>query len=321
MCTIHIRSLCPAPNFSRAGRHIQKEWGARELFIQQLVNGASVGSVYALMAVGYALIYSLLNFTNFAHSISVTIGAFSTFFFLMYAMEDIFVGTVMGVVSGAITAMLIQFAAYRPLLKRNAKRTYLMIIGLGVSVMCDNLIIIAFTGRFRIYPVNFSTQSITIFGASIGVVDIIIFAVSMLSLLVVELIIRKTRLGLAIRAASHSLETTSLMGVDTYRLILAIFLIAGSLAGVAGALLGAKYTAYPTLGSYYTNKAFICAVFGGLGSLPGAVVGALFLGISESMISAYVSTALRDLFSYTVLVLMLLIRPAGLMGKSSEFKA
>jgi len=274
-----------------------------------------------LMAVGYALIYSLLNFTNFAHSISVTIGAFATFFFLTYAMQDLLAGVIMGIVAAAALAAFIQFVAYRPLLKRNARRVYLMIIGLGISVMGDNLIIIAFSGRFRIYPVNFSSQSLEIFGASVGVVDVVIFVVSMLSLLVVELIIRKTRLGLAIRGASYSLETTSLMGVDTYRLILAIFLIAGALAGVAGALLGAKYTTYPSLGTFYTNKAFICAVFGGLGSLPGAVVGALVLGVSEAMISAYVSTTLRDLFAYILLIGILLIRPSGLMGKSSEDKA
>ncbi|MGI5965779.1 MULTISPECIES: branched-chain amino acid ABC transporter permease [Anaerotruncus] len=291
------------------------------MFIQQLINGLSVGSVYALMAVGYALIYSLLNFTNFAHSISVTIGAFATFFFLTYAMQDLLAGVIMGIVAAAALAAFIQFVAYRPLLKRNARRVYLMIIGLGISVMGDNLIIIAFSGRFRIYPVNFSSQSLEIFGASVGVVDVVIFVVSMLSLLVVELIIRKTRLGLAIRGASYSLETTSLMGVDTYRLILAIFLIAGALAGVAGALLGAKYTTYPSLGTFYTNKAFICAVFGGLGSLPGAVVGALVLGVSEAMISAYVSTTLRDLFAYILLIGILLIRPSGLMGKSSEDKA
>lgn len=291
------------------------------MFIQQLINGLSVGSVYALMAVGYALIYSLLNFTNFAHSISVTIGAFATFFFLTYAMQDLLAGVIMGIVAATALAAFIQFVAYRPLLKRNARRVYLMIIGLGISVMGDNLIIIAFSGRFRIYPVNFSSQSLEIFGASVGVVDVVIFVVSMLSLLVVELIIRKTRLGLAIRGASYSLETTSLMGVDTYRLILAIFLIAGALAGVAGALLGAKYTTYPSLGTFYTNKAFICAVFGGLGSLPGAVVGALVLGVSEAMISAYVSTTLRDLFAYILLIGILLIRPSGLMGKSSEDKA
>ncbi len=291
------------------------------MFIQQLANGLSVGSVYALMAGGYALIYSLLNFTNFAHSITVTIGAFATFFFLTYAMENLFWGIAAGIMAAALLAAFIEFIAYRPLLKRNSRRVYLMIIGLGISVMGDNLVIIAFTGRFRIFPVNFPAESIKIFGANVGLVDILIFVVSMLALLVVELIIKKTRLGLAIRSASYSLEATSLMGVDTFKLILSIFLIAGSLAGVAGTLLGAKYTAYPSLGTFYTNKAFICAVFGGLGSLPGAVVGALILGVSEAMISAYVSTSLRDLFAYFLLIVILLIRPSGLMGKSSEDKA
>ena len=291
------------------------------MFIQQLINGLSVGSVYALMAVGYALIYSLLNFTNFAHSITVTIGAFTTFFFLTYAMENLFLGFVAGIAVAAILAAFIECIAYRPLLKRNARRVYLMIIGLGISVMGDNLIIIAFSGRFRIFPVNFPAESIQILGANIGVVDLLIFFVSMAALLIVEWIIKKTKLGLAIRSASYSLEATSLMGVDTFKLILSIFLIAGSLAGVAGTLLGAKYTTYPSLGTFYTNKAFICAVFGGLGSLPGAVVGALILGVSEAMISAYVSTTLRDLFAYFLLIVILLIRPSGLLGKSSEDKA
>lgn len=291
------------------------------MFIQQLINGLSVGSVYALMAVGYALIYSLLNFTNFAHSITVTIGASTTFFFLTYAMENLFLGIVAGIAVAAILAAFIEFIAYRPLLKRNARRVYLMIIGLGISVMGDNLIIIAFSGRFRIFPVNFPAESIQILGANIGVVDLLIFFVSMAALLIVEWIIKKTKLGLAIRSASYSLEATSLMGVDTFKLILSIFLIAGSLAGVAGTLLGAKYTTYPSLGTFYTNKAFICAVFGGLGSLPGAVVGALILGVSEAMISAYVSTTLRDLFAYFLLIVILLIRPSGLLGKSSEDKA
>ena len=291
------------------------------MFIQQLANGLSVGSVYALMAVGYALIYSLLNFTNFAHSITVTIGAFTTFFFLTYAMENLFAGIIVGIIAAALLAAVIELIAYQPLLKRNARRVFLMIIGLGISVMGDNLVIIAFSGRFRIFPVNFPSQSIQLFGANIGLVDLLIFLVSMVSLLVVELIIRKTKLGLAIRSAAFSLEAAALMGVDTFKLILAIFLIAGSLAGVAGTLLGAKYTAYPSLGTFYTNKAFICAVFGGLGSLPGAVVGALILGVSEAMISAYVSTSLRDLFAYFLLIVILLIRPSGLMGKSSEDKA
>lgn len=291
------------------------------MFIQQLINGLSVGSVYALMAVGYALIFSLLNFTNFAHGVSVTIAAFVAYFFMVFAMESLVWAIVAGIVGAVIVALIIQRVAYRPLIKRNARRIYLMIIGLGVSIIGDNLIIIAFSARFRVYPVNFSSESLSIFGANVGVVDLIFFAVSILALLVVDMVIKKTRLGLAIRAASFSLDTTSLMGVNSYKLIFSIFFIAGGLAGVAGTLLGAKYTVYASLGSFFTNKAFICAVIGGLGSLPGAVIGALLLGVSEAMISAYVSTTLRDLFAYMILIAILLIRPSGLMGKSSEDKA
>ena len=291
------------------------------MFIQQLINGLSVGSVYALMAVGYALIFSLLNFTNFAHGVSVTIAAFVAYFFMVFAMESLVWAIVAGIVGAVIVALIIQRVAYRPLIKRNARRIYLMIIGLGVSIIGDNLIIIAFSARVRVYPVKFSSESLSIFGANVGVVDLIIFAVSILALLVVDMVIKKTRLGLAIRAASFSLDTTSLMGVNSYKLIFSIFFIAGGLAGVAGTLLGAKYTVYASLGSFFTNKAFICAVIGGLGSLPGAVIGALLLGVSEAMISAYVSTTLRDLFAYMILIAILLIRPSGLMGKSSEDKA
>ncbi len=134
--------------------------------------------------------------------------------------------------------------------------------------MCENLIIISFSSRFRVYPVNFSNESINLFGASVGQVDLIIFAVNFTALVLVELFIRKSRAGLAIRGASYDLDATSLMGVNVQKLILLVFLIAGSLAGLAGALLGAKYTAFPTLGTAMTNKAFISSVFGGLGKHP-----------------------------------------------------
>lgn len=291
------------------------------MFLQQLINGLSVGSVYALMAVGYSLIYSLLNFTNFAHSITVTIGAFSTFFFLLFVMQNLYVAILVGIAAGGLLAMIIQLTSYRPMLKRNVRRVYLMIVGLGVSVMGDNLVIILFTGRFRIYPVNFSTDAINIFGASVGAVDIIIFFMSIFVLVIVEIFIQKTRSGLAIRSASFDLDTTSLMGVDVSKLILIVFLIAGSLAGMAGTLLGAKYTAYPTIGTYMTTKAFISSVVGGLGSVPGAVLGAMVLGVCETMVAGYISSPFRDLFSYAILILILLVRPSGLMGKQSEDKA
>lgn len=291
------------------------------MFFQQLINGLSVGGIYALMAVGYSLIYSLLNFTNFAHSITVTIGAFATFYFLTGVFENLYVGIIAAILAAGVLAMLIEILGYSVLLKKNAQRIYLLITGLGISTMCDNLVIIAFTSRFRVYPVNFSTEAVNIFGATVGQVDLIIFAVSAVALILVQLFIQKSRAGLAIRGASYSLDTTSLMGVNTQRLILIVFMIAGALAGLAGALLGAKYTAYPTLGTNMANKAFISSVVGGLGSIPGAVVGAMVLGIGEVFISSYVSSAMRDIFSYTLLVIILFVRPSGLMGVDTGDKA
>lgn len=291
------------------------------MFFQQLINGLSVGGIYALMAVGYSLIYSLLNFTNFAHSITVTIGAFATFYFLTGVFENLYVGIIVAILAAGVLAMLIEILGYSVLLKKNAQRIYLLITGLGISTMCDNLVIIAFTSRFRVYPVNFSTEAVNFFGATVGQVDLIIFAVSAVALILVQLFIQKSRAGLAIRGASYSLDTTSLMGVNTQRLILIVFMIAGALAGLAGALLGAKYTAYPTLGTNMANKAFISSVVGGLGSIPGAVVGAMILGIGEVFISSYVSSAMRDIFSYTLLVIILFVRPSGLMGVDTGDKA
>ena len=280
-----------------------------------------MGSIYALIAVGYSLIYSLLNFTNFAHSLAVTFGAFIAYFVLTLLVGNLFIGILTAILLAGLLSVIIERVSYKPLLKKNVKRIYLLIAGLGTMTIGENLLIIGFTSRFRSYPVNFTTEMVNIFGAAVGQVDIIIFVISVIALICVELLIRKTKFGLATRAASYDLNTAAIMGVDTQNLILFVFMIAGVLAGLAGALTGAKYTAYPTLGSTMTNKAFVSAVLGGLGSVPGAMIGALILGVGETMISGYVSSSLRDLFAYAVLIIILVIKPNGLMGKSSEDKA
>lgn len=179
------------------------------MFLQQLFNGLSVGSIYALMAVGYSLIYSLLNFTNFAHSLTVTLGAFVAFFVTSTALQNLTVGILAAVAVAGAAAMLIQKTAYSPLLKKNVRRIYLTIAGLGTVTIGENLMIIGFTGRFRAYPVNFSSDMISIFGASVGEVDLIIFLLSVVALVAVEILIQKTRFGLAIRGASYDLNHRS----------------------------------------------------------------------------------------------------------------
>ena len=290
------------------------------MLIQQLITGLSIGGIYALMAVGYSLIYSLLNFTNFAHSASVLMWAYTGYYFISLVTDNVILAAFCSIVLGAILAAVIEKVAYQPLLDKGSKRIYLLIAGLGISIISENLIVVLIDGRFHAYETTFASAPISILGASVGRIDLIILGVCIIALLVVQFLITKTKVGLAIRGAAFDLTTASIMGINVRKLIFIVFLIAGSLAGLSGIFLGVKYTAYPTMG-VLTNKAFISAVFGGLGSLGGAVVGALILGVSETLISAYVSSSLRNLFAYGLLVVILLIRPTGLMGKSSDDKA
>ena len=292
------------------------------MFLQQLINGLAIGSVYALMAVGYSLIYSLMRFTNFAHGVVVTAAAYMGFYAMTYFVTSVPVGIVCTLIGGAIVSLLIELSTYRPLLLRNALRTYLCIAGLGLSTVFENLIIISLSGRFKSYPnALLDMGSINIGRLTVGKVDLLILSISVIALLALNMYISKSRDGLAIRGASYSLETAEIMGIRTDTLMMKVFIIAGMLAGVAGYFCGIKYTAYPRLGSSLTNKAFVSAVFGGLGSLPGSILGAFLLGIMEVMVSGYISSALRDVFTYSLLVIILLVRPTGLMGKSIDDKA
>ncbi len=287
--------------------------------MQQIITGLSVGGIYALMAVGYSLIYSLLNFTNFAHGIAVTAGAYTGFLVLSKA-SNLFFALIIGFLVGGMVSALIETFAYRPMLNKNAKRIYLIIAGAGVSTAGENLIIILFTGRFKAYPNVSSLEPINILGSTIGKIDIIMLLACIITLILVEVLLQKSKVGLAIRGAAFDLDVTSIMGVNVKQLILFVFMIAGSLAGLSGYFLGMKYTAYPMLGQM-TNKAFISAVLGGLGSIQGAVIGSFLLGISETLISAYISSSMRDIFSFSILIIVLIFRPNGIMGKNMEDKA
>lgn len=291
------------------------------MLMQQIINGLSIGSIYALMAVGYSLIYSLMNFTNFAHGVVVTLGAYFGFYALTLLSPSIAMAFLIACLFGGVVSVLIEITTYRPLLLKGSNRLFLVIAGLGLSIIAENLIIILLDGRFRTYPAElFNNGSIKFFGSNIGVIDLQILVISVILLIAVELYIKFTRNGLAIRAAAHSSDVTALMGVNVDKLMMKVFLIAGMLAGIAGFFLGIKYTAYPQLGAL-TTKAFISAVIGGLGSLTGSVFGAIVLGITETFVSGYISSALRDIFAFGLLVVILLFRPTGLMGKSSEDKA
>ncbi|MBA1336684.1 MAG: High-affinity branched-chain amino acid transport system permease protein LivH [Firmicutes bacterium] len=290
-------------------------------FFQQLINGLSIGSVYALMAVGYSLVYSIMNFSNFAHGGVIMIGAYIGFF-SMTAFKLPFTAAFCFAAFGAgILAVAIERIAYSPLRKRNAPFLYFIISAMGVSIFLENIIIASPIGpTFRTYPRVFSAAPFNIGGVNIGRLDVTMFLISAISLAVLVFIIEKTRTGMGIRASAYSLRASALMGVNTDRIILIVFGMGGFLAGIAGILFGMKYTVYPQIGNI-TIKSFIAAVFGGLGSLPGAVIGSVLLGIIETFTSGYLSSQFRDLIAFVLLIFILVVRPKGLMGKITEDKA
>lgn len=289
-------------------------------FLQQVINGLSIGSVYALMAVGYSLVYSIMNFSNFAHGGVIMIGSYIGFYAMTLAGVPFPIAFIAAALGAGLIAVLVEKAAYAPLRQRKAPFLYYIISAMGASIFLENIVLAMVGPNFRTFPSVLGSKPFEFNGLMLGRIDLMMFVISTVTLASLVYFIEKTKTGLAIRATSYSERASSLMGVNTEKVIFIIFIIGGALAGIAGILFGMKYTVFPQMGNI-TIKAFIAAVFGGLGSLPGAVLGAVLLGIIETMTSAYLSSQYRDLIAFALLIFILVVRPMGLMGKNNEDKA
>jgi branched-chain amino acid transport system permease protein len=290
-------------------------------FLQQVINGLSIGSVYALMAVGYSLVYSIMNFSNFAHGGVIMIGAYIGYFSLTLLNVPFVAALIISAMGTGLLAVSIERIVYRPLRKRNAPFLYFIISAMGASIFLENVVIASPIGpTFRSYPQIFSAEPIMLGNIALGRIDLLMFIISAISLIALVYIIEKTKIGLSIRATSYSIKGSTLMGVNVDVVIFVIFALGGLLAGIAGMLFGMRYTVYPQIGNI-TTKSFVAAVFGGLGSLPGAVIGSVLLGLIETMTSGILSSQYRDLIVFALLIFILVVKPTGLMGKKTEDKA
>ncbi|MCE5256117.1 MAG: branched-chain amino acid ABC transporter permease [Spirochaetaceae bacterium] len=289
-------------------------------FLQQLINGLSIGSIYALMAVGYSLVYSIMNFSNFAHGSVIMLGAYFGFFALTGLNLPFFAAFMVACIGTTILAIVIERVAYKPLRERQAPFLYFIISAMGASILLENLVIATIGPTFRTYPPIFERTPLYIGSLAIGRLDLMMFIISAICLAGLLLFINKTKMGKAIQAASYNIKACALMGINTDRIILIVFGLGGFLAGVAGVFFGMKYTVYPQIGNI-TTKSFIAAVFGGLGSLPGAVIGSIILGVLETLVAGYISSQYRDLIAFVILIGVLIFRPTGIMGKSTVDKA
>jgi len=289
------------------------------LFVQEVATGLSIGGIYSLLAVGYALIYSIYKFTNFAFGAIMMCGAFAAYFAVVKLGLSTWAGLAAAIIFAVFVSLMTELTAYRPLRKKKASRLFLMISAMGFNIFLINLAIVLVGANVRHLPSTFHTDSIQIGKVVIGALDIYSLLASLISLAILWFFIEKTKQGIAIRASAYNTDTAGLMGINVNRVSLIVFAVSGIMAAVAGTFMGMKYTVYPTLGDM-SNKAFIASVIGGLGSLPGAVLGGFILGILETMISGYISSSYRDLFSFGIMIIVLVFAPKGLLGKNSQEK-
>lgn len=296
-------------------------------FIQHLMNGIALGSIYALIALGYTMVYGILQLINFAHAEVYMVGAFATYYGARWfglldqpGFSTFVILLVFAMVCCSVLGLLIERFAYRPL--RQAPRLNVLITAIGVSLFLQYTGQIVFGADPKVFPTVLNDIVLASFdGISIRSFDLAIFGVTLFFMLVLTYVIQSTRMGKAMRAVSANRTVASLMGIDTNRIIAFTFVTGSSLAAVGSVLVGMKYPKIdPLMGTIVGLKAFVAAVLGGIGSLPGAVIGGLLMGLSEEMVVGYLSSTYRDAFAFGILILILFFRPAGLFGKASQEK-
>ena len=288
-------------------------------FLQQIVNGLSLGSIYALVALGYTMVYGIIKLINFAHGDVYMIGAYVAFIVTTYFGFGFFPALIMCMVVCGIQGVLIERIANRPL--RHAPRITALITAIGVSYVIEYTTAYFMGSEKRTYPQLLSNASFNLGPIKITTQQIYIFVITIVLMLILQFIIQKTKMGRAMRAVSTDENAAELMGISVDTTISFTFLIGSALAGAGGILVGIYYNSInPLMGMVPGLKAFIAAVFGGIGSIPGALIGGLFIGMAETMVVAYGSSLYRDAIVYAILIIVLIVKPTGLLGKNQREK-
>lgn len=290
-----------------------------QIFMQQLINGLSLGSIYALLALGYTMIYGIIKIIHFAHGDVYMLGAFFGYYTINVWHFNFIMALFGSMIFCALVGMLIEFVAYRPL--RHSSRIAVLITAIGVSYFLENGMSVLFSGDTRDFPQVIKQVNYEWFGIRITNIQLLIFATTIILMIILQLIVKKTKMGRAMRAAAADPVAAELMGININGTISFVFAIGSTMAGAAGVLIGLYYNSIePTMGLTPGIKAFVAAVVGGVGSIPGAAVGAVIIGCLESMMQAIGFSAFKDAAVYIVLIIVLLFLPAGLFGNKQPEK-
>ncbi|MBO4314288.1 MAG: branched-chain amino acid ABC transporter permease [Desulfovibrio sp.] len=299
-----------------------------EQFFQQLLNGLAVGGIYALVALGYTMVYGVLKLINFAHGDLFTIGAYLGFTLLvsfrlaglMPVTAAVLLVFLLAGLFVALIGYLLERTAYRPL--RKADRLSAVVSALGASIFFQNAVMLVSGARTQVFP-DFlrPTFTVNVFGMGVPGVRLLIIAASVLLMLGLWAFIQRTQTGAAIRAVAIDQGASRLMGINVDRIISLVFLIGPGLGGIAGLMVGLCYGQIDfIMGWGYGLKAFIAAILGGIGNIPGAMLGGFLLGIIETLAAGYIAIAWKDAIAFCVLILILIIRPTGILGERTADK-
>ena len=287
----------------------------------QIINGLSVGSIYALVALGYSMVYGIVKLINFAHGDVIMLGAYVMYVTLVLSGVPLWICIIAVVALTALSGMLIERLAYRRLLNKNAPKISLLITAIGVSMLLQNISQLIFSSSAQPMPSLFSGEPVNIFGTSISVVTIVTILTMILMMILLTSLINRTKIGKAMRAVSEDADAAKLMGIHTGHTIAFTFAVGSALAAVAAVLYIATYRQItPYMGSLLGLKAFVAAVLGGIGSIPGAMVGGLIMGVVESLTKGYISSTMADAVVFSILIIVLLFKPTGIMGRKISEK-
>jgi branched-chain amino acid transport system permease protein len=284
--------------------------------LQHLLNGVLLGSTYALLGIGLTLVFGLMNVVNFAHGEFYTLGAYATFAALIGAHVPFFLAIALAIALGAVAGAVTDRVLLRPLRAESIDTTMLLMIGLWIAM--QNAELLVWGGVAKSVPTPFPTEPLVLGPVSVAPLRVFVFAVAAALIAGAHLLLSRTRLGRAMRATFQDRETAALMGVRIERVHTITFAFGAGLAAAAGALLGPVFLLYPSMGDLASLKAFSVVILGGLGNFAGAALGGLVLGIAEELGAGYVSSGYRDAVGFAMIVLMLLVRPAGLFARAER---
>jgi branched-chain amino acid transport system permease protein len=290
------------------------------ILIQQLCNGLALGLVYALVAVGYSLVFGILRLINFSHGAVYAFGAHAAFFFVGINFGPVPAILLAVVITGGL-GVLIDKIALAPLRKKRSVSIAALVTTLGISNIIQNMLVVLFGSQRKPFPDFFNPGPLTLGGIQLNGRQFVMFGVCLVLLLILLLVVQKTKIGLAMRATAQNAKAASLMGINVNNIITVTFLMGGASAAIAGGMVSGYYqVVYPGMGFMIGLKAFAASVLGGIGSLPGALVGGLVVGVIESIAALYIGSNYRDAMAFIILIAVLIFRPAGIFGKSEVIK-